>query len=64
MNGEEFDKERVEQVAYYKQVGIDELLEWLLEHKERCFDNRCLVCMEHNVVIEEIRERLETNELT
>ena len=59
MNEEEFDKETIEQTAYYKQVGIDELLEYVLEHKEGCADNRCLVCMEHTVVIEEIRKRLE-----
>lgn len=64
MTDEEFDKETTEQTAYYKQVGIDELLEYIILHKEGCADNHCLVCMEHTVVVEEIRERLETNELT
>lgn len=62
MDEKEFDKETKELTAYYRQVGVDELLEYVMEHKEGCSDNRCLVCMEHTVVIEEIRERLEKND--
>jgi len=62
MKKEAFDKEVIELTAYYKQVGIAELLDYVISHKEGCATERCWVCMEHTVVLEEIRRRLEDSE--
>ena len=56
---EKYEKRRKEHVSYYRELDDDQILEEVSRRFDGCPDGMCFACLDNEVLVDELRKRLE-----